>query len=74
MCRNSMEYQRRIALVGVAPTRAHTANSDKFPDVRLQYHFDFEETLREIHCELADLNTEAAELAAIIANNFKALV
>ena len=26
MCRNSMEYQRRIALVGVAPTRAHTAN------------------------------------------------
>ena len=58
MCRNSMEYQRRIALVGVAPTRAHTANSDKFPDVRLQYlrmhwgienkfHYTRDVTLRE---------------------------
>ncbi len=36
--------------------------------------FDFEETMREIHGELADLNTEAAELAATIAKNFEGLV
>jgi type I restriction enzyme M protein len=36
--------------------------------------FDFEETMREIHGELADLNTEAAELAATIAKNFEALL
>jgi type I restriction enzyme M protein len=35
--------------------------------------FDFEETLRDIHVELADLNAEAAELAAKIAKNFEAL-
>ncbi len=35
--------------------------------------FDFEETLREIHLELADLNAEAAELAEQIAQNFEAL-
>ena len=35
--------------------------------------FDFEETLREIHIELADLNAEAAELAAKIAKNFEGL-
>ena len=35
--------------------------------------FDFEETLREIHLELADLNAEAAELAAKIAENFESL-
>ena len=35
--------------------------------------FDFEETMREIHGELADLNAEAAELAATIAKNFEAL-
>ena len=35
--------------------------------------FDFEETLREIHIELADLNAEAAELAAKIAINFESL-
>ena len=35
--------------------------------------FDFEETLREIHVELADLNAEAAELAAKIAKNFEGL-
>ena len=32
--------------------------------------FDFEETMREIHVELDDLNTEAAELAATIKKNF----
>jgi type I restriction enzyme M protein len=31
---------------------------------------DFEETLREIHVELEDLNTEAVELAARIKQNY----
>lgn len=35
--------------------------------------FDFEETMREIHSELADLNAEATELATAIAKNFEAL-
>jgi type I restriction enzyme M protein len=35
--------------------------------------FDFEETLREIHVELDDLNTEAAQLAATIRKNFEEL-
>ncbi len=35
--------------------------------------FDFEEALREIHVELADLNTEAVDLAAAIKKNFKEL-
>jgi type I restriction enzyme M protein len=35
--------------------------------------FDFEETLRGIHIELADLNKEAAELATTIQENFKEL-
>jgi type I restriction enzyme M protein len=33
--------------------------------------FDLEETLREIHIELRDLNAEAVELAAKIAKNFE---
>ena len=35
--------------------------------------FDFEETLREIHVELEDLNVEAVQLAAIIKKNFEEL-
>jgi len=35
--------------------------------------FDFEEALREIHVELEDLNSEAAELAATIKKNFEEL-
>ena len=35
--------------------------------------FDFEETLREIHVELDDLNTEAVQLAATIKKNFEEL-
>ena len=35
--------------------------------------FDFEETLREIHVELEDLNTEAVTLAATIKKNFEEL-
>ena len=35
--------------------------------------FDFEETLREIHVELEDLNNEAVKLAAIIKKNFEEL-
>ncbi len=35
--------------------------------------FDFEETLREIHVELEDLNGEAVKLAATIKKNFKEL-
>ena len=35
--------------------------------------FDFEETIREIHVELAELNEEAAELAVTIARNFEGL-
>ena len=35
--------------------------------------FDFEETLREIHVELADLNAEAAALTATIQRNFEEL-
>lgn len=35
--------------------------------------FDFEEALREIHVELADLNQEAVEMAAKIQKNFEEL-
>ena len=35
--------------------------------------FDFEQTLRDIHTELADLNKEAVELAAKIHENFEGL-
>lgn len=35
--------------------------------------FDFEETLRDIHVELNDLNAEAQGLAAKIARNFEEL-
>jgi type I restriction enzyme M protein len=35
--------------------------------------FDFEQALRDIHTELADLNTEAVELAAKIQENFEEL-
>ena len=35
--------------------------------------FHFEQTLRDIHTELADLNKEAAELAAKIQENFEGL-
>jgi type I restriction enzyme M protein len=46
--------------VGVAPEEE---NAD----------FDFEETLREIHVELSELNLEASELATVIAKNFERL-
>jgi type I restriction enzyme M protein len=46
--------------VGVAPEQE---NED----------FDFEDTMREIHIELTDLNEEAAELAAKIAKSFEGL-
>jgi type I restriction enzyme M protein len=46
--------------VGVAPTEEDE-------------DFDFEQTLRDIHIELADLNHEAAELAAQIQVTFEAL-
>ncbi|MBU4316222.1 MAG: type I restriction-modification system subunit M [Proteobacteria bacterium] len=35
--------------------------------------FDFEETMRDIHVELEDLNAEAVKLAAIIKKNFEEL-
>lgn len=35
--------------------------------------FDFEETLREIHVELQDLNADAGKLSKAIAKNFEAL-
>ena len=35
--------------------------------------FDFEQTLRDIHVELADLNRESIELAAMIQTNFEGL-
>ncbi len=35
--------------------------------------FDFKQTLRDIHVELADLNREAAKLAAKIQENFEEL-
>jgi type I restriction enzyme M protein len=35
--------------------------------------FDFEQTLRDIHTELADLNKEATELAAKIRQNFEGM-
>lgn len=35
--------------------------------------FDFEQTLRDIHLELADLNRESVELAAMIQTNFEGL-
>jgi type I restriction enzyme M protein len=37
-------------------------------------NFDFEQTLRDIHTELADLNREAAALAARIQENFEELM
>ncbi|MGB9129424.1 MAG: class I SAM-dependent DNA methyltransferase [Thiobacillus sp.] len=46
--------------VGVAP-------------VEVDEDFDFEQTLRDIHVELADLNREAVELAAKIQENFEEL-
>jgi type I restriction enzyme M protein len=46
--------------VGVAP-----AEEDE--------NFDFEQTIRDIHSELADLNEEAATLAAKIQENFEGL-
>ncbi|MDO9402294.1 MAG: type I restriction-modification system subunit M N-terminal domain-containing protein [Polaromonas sp.] len=36
-------------------------------------NFDFEQTLRDIHVELADLNREAVELAAKVQENFEEL-
>ena len=36
--------------------------------------FDFEESMREIHGELADLNAEAVDLAATIADHFQRLL
>ena len=36
-------------------------------------NFDFEETLRDIHIELEDLNAEAAQLAVTITKNFREL-
>jgi type I restriction enzyme M protein len=35
--------------------------------------FDFEQAMRDIHVELADLNKEAVELAAKIQENFEEL-
>jgi len=35
--------------------------------------FDFEQTIRDIHTELADLNREAVELALRIQENFEGL-
>jgi type I restriction enzyme M protein len=35
--------------------------------------FDFEQTLRDIHTELADLNKEAVDLAARIQKTFEDL-
>ncbi len=46
--------------VGVAPTE-------------VDEDFDFEETLREIHVELEDLNAESVQLAATIKKNFEEL-
>ena len=46
--------------VGVAPTE-------------VDEDFDFEQTLRDIHLELADLNREAGELAVKIQTNFEEL-
>ena len=46
--------------VGVAPTEVDA-------------DFDFEQTLRDIHVELADLNREAVELALMIQENFEEL-
>jgi type I restriction enzyme M protein len=46
--------------VGVAPTEEDE-------------DFDFEQTLRDIHTELTDLNKEAAELAAKIQTSFEEL-
>ena len=43
------------------------------PSELLGEDFDFEQTLRDIHIELADLNREAGELAARIQENFKEL-
>ena len=36
-------------------------------------NFDFEQTIRDIHTELSDLNREAAVLAAKVQENFEEL-
>ena len=43
------------------------------PPEELEEDFDFEEALRDIHVELADLNAEAVVLAAMIEKNFEEL-
>jgi type I restriction enzyme M protein len=43
------------------------------PPPEVDENFDFEQTLRDIHTELADLNKEAAELAAKTQKNFEEL-
>jgi type I restriction enzyme M protein len=43
------------------------------PDEDEDEDFDFEQTLRDIHTELVDLNKEAVELAAKIQENFEEL-
>ena len=48
-------------------------NLENFQEFFNQEDFDFEETLREIHIELQDLNVEAGELATTITKNFEAL-
>ena len=43
------------------------------PPAEVDEDFDFEQTLRDIHVELADLNREAVELAARIQESFEEL-
>ncbi len=57
---HSVSMARHQAIVGVAPEEEDEG-------------FDFEETLREIHVELEDLNAEAVQLAATIKKNFEDL-
>jgi len=50
-----------------------TGDLDLMISIRANFFFDFEQTLRDIHTELADLNREAAGLAVRIAENFEGL-
>jgi type I restriction enzyme M protein len=66
-CENECDAKGSDAWSGRDIARARKAADEE------DENFDFEETLREIHVELEDLNAEAVKLAAAIRKNFEEL-
>lgn len=62
--------RRRIEEYDLSPARGHHARVTSEEE---DEGFDFEETLRAIHVDLAALNEEAVELAAQFARNLEEL-